>query len=130
MKKADVANGRRNGLKIRWAVNGPCRFESGHRHSENVIFIGKFSRCGLNDGCEQSRMETALSSWRELMLPSYRRTYSAIFSRIGRWRKPLMPPRKPSSRLPAASAAYQGLGGRVGLGRGVGRALGEGVGLG
>jgi hypothetical protein len=24
-------NGRRNGLKIRWAVNGPCRFESGHR---------------------------------------------------------------------------------------------------
>ena len=25
-------NGRRNGLKIRWAVIGPCRFESGHRH--------------------------------------------------------------------------------------------------
>jgi hypothetical protein len=25
-------NGRRNGLKIRWAVKGPCRFESGHRH--------------------------------------------------------------------------------------------------
>ena len=24
-------NGRRNGLKIRWAVIGPCRFESGHR---------------------------------------------------------------------------------------------------
>src|SRR5207244_5216561 len=24
-------NGRRNGLKIRWAVKGPCRFESGHR---------------------------------------------------------------------------------------------------
>ncbi len=24
-------NGRRNGLKIRWAVTGPCRFESGHR---------------------------------------------------------------------------------------------------
>src|SRR5437773_12564933 len=21
-----------NGLKIRWAVKGPCRFESGHRH--------------------------------------------------------------------------------------------------
>jgi hypothetical protein len=20
-----------NGLKIRWALNGPCRFESGHR---------------------------------------------------------------------------------------------------
>jgi hypothetical protein len=27
-------NGRRNGLKIRWAVKGPCRFESGHRHSD------------------------------------------------------------------------------------------------
>jgi hypothetical protein len=25
-------NGRRNGLKIRWALKGPCRFESGHRH--------------------------------------------------------------------------------------------------
>jgi hypothetical protein len=24
-------NGRRNGLKIRWAIKGPCRFESGHR---------------------------------------------------------------------------------------------------
>src|SRR6266480_5551924 len=31
-------NGRRNGLKIRWAVKGPCRFESGHRQffTENV----------------------------------------------------------------------------------------------
>ena len=29
-------NGRRNGLKIRWAVIGPCRFESGYRQ-----FIGK-----------------------------------------------------------------------------------------
>ena len=27
-------NGRRNGLKIRWAVIGPCRFESGHRQFE------------------------------------------------------------------------------------------------
>jgi hypothetical protein len=27
-------NGRRNGLKIRWAVKGPCRFESGHRQFE------------------------------------------------------------------------------------------------
>ena len=26
-------NGRRNGLKIRWALTGPCRFESGHRHT-------------------------------------------------------------------------------------------------
>ena len=26
-------NGRRNGLKIRWAITGPCRFESGHRQS-------------------------------------------------------------------------------------------------
>jgi hypothetical protein len=34
-----------------------------------------------------------------LMLPLCRKTYSAIFSRIGRWRKTLMPPRKPSSRL-------------------------------
>jgi hypothetical protein len=28
-------NGRRNGLKIRWAVKGPCRFESGHRQFFN-----------------------------------------------------------------------------------------------
>ena len=28
-------NGRHNGLKIRWAVKGPCRFESGHRQSES-----------------------------------------------------------------------------------------------
>ena len=67
-------NGRRNGLKIRWAVNGPCRFESGHRHSENVIFIGKFSRFGLNDGCEQSRMEThELTVYLSSNLPRRRR---------------------------------------------------------
>jgi len=24
-----------DGLKIRWAVKGPCRFESGHRQSES-----------------------------------------------------------------------------------------------
>ena len=30
-KKPMWRNGRRNGLKIRWAVTGPCRFESGHR---------------------------------------------------------------------------------------------------
>ena len=29
-------NGRRNGLKIRWAVIGPCRFESGHRQFRGV----------------------------------------------------------------------------------------------
>src|SRR5204863_2743009 len=34
-------NGRRNGLKIRWALNGPCRFESGHRHSETAFHEGK-----------------------------------------------------------------------------------------
>ena len=33
-------NGRRNGLKIRWAVKGPCRFESGHRQIE-------IASCGL-----------------------------------------------------------------------------------
>src|ERR1043166_5817172 len=31
VKKPMWRNGRRNGLKIRWAVKGPCRFESGHR---------------------------------------------------------------------------------------------------
>ena len=31
-------NGRRNGLKIRWAVKGPCRFESGHRHPLKLKF--------------------------------------------------------------------------------------------
>ena len=34
-------NGRRNGLKIRWAVTGPCRFESGHRHPEKPFYEGK-----------------------------------------------------------------------------------------
>src|SRR5438034_5006511 len=33
-------NGRRNGLKIRWAVNGPCRFESGHRQFRGVPSTG------------------------------------------------------------------------------------------
>ena len=28
-----MLRGNDNGLKIRWAVRGPCRFESGHRHS-------------------------------------------------------------------------------------------------
>ncbi len=35
-------NGRRNGLKIRWAIQGPCRFESGHRQ-----FSNRYSNCGL-----------------------------------------------------------------------------------
>src|SRR5438552_5281660 len=64
------------------------------------------------------------------MLPSYRRTDSAIFSRIGRWRKTLMLRGNLRRALPVASVAYQGLGGGVGLGLGVGRGLGEGVGLG
>src|SRR3954463_7136714 len=33
-------NGRRNGLKIRWAVIGPCRFESGHRQFRGVSLTG------------------------------------------------------------------------------------------
>ena len=33
-------NGRRNGLKIRWAVNGPCRFESGHRQFFSIADCG------------------------------------------------------------------------------------------
>src|SRR5437870_5641461 len=33
-------NGRRNGLKIRWAVIGPCRFESGHRQFRGVPLTG------------------------------------------------------------------------------------------
>src|SRR5215467_6882533 len=33
-------NGRRNGLKIRWAVKGPCRFESGHRQFRGAPSIG------------------------------------------------------------------------------------------
>ena len=34
-------NGRRNGLKIRWAVIGPCRFESGHRQFRCASLAGK-----------------------------------------------------------------------------------------
>jgi hypothetical protein len=30
-----------NGLKIRWAVNGPCRFESGHRQVRCASLAGK-----------------------------------------------------------------------------------------
>src|SRR5256714_13817581 len=33
-------NGRRNGLKIRWAVIGPCRFESGHRQFRSAPLTG------------------------------------------------------------------------------------------
>src|SRR5438477_13095762 len=35
-------NGRRNGLKIRWAVTGPCRFESGHRHPRASELLSAF----------------------------------------------------------------------------------------
>src|SRR6476660_2228697 len=45
-------NGRRNGLKIRWAVIGPCRFESGHRHYERAVFIGEFARKGDLSGAD------------------------------------------------------------------------------
>ena len=34
-------NGRRNGLKIRWAVTGPCRFESGHRQFDCGLGISQ-----------------------------------------------------------------------------------------
>jgi hypothetical protein len=41
-------NGRRNGLKIRWAVIGPCRFESGHRHRLKSRFSqGRFVKIYL-----------------------------------------------------------------------------------
>jgi hypothetical protein len=39
-------NGRRNGLKIRWAVTGPCRFESGHRQLKQdriKLFLDSFN---------------------------------------------------------------------------------------
>ena len=38
----------RNGLKIRWAVIGPCRFESGHRHGLKSRFSqGRFVKIYL-----------------------------------------------------------------------------------
>jgi len=43
-------NGRRNGLKIRWALNGPCRFESGHRQLTELdtdCRINSITNCGL-----------------------------------------------------------------------------------
>jgi protein subunit release factor B len=44
-------NGRRNGLKIRWAVNGPCRFESGHR--QFALRTGNQS-CGMTKYVQDS----------------------------------------------------------------------------
>src|SRR5882762_6411053 len=41
-------NGRRNGLKIRWAVNGPCRFESGYRHAQKMILRGRLVMISVN----------------------------------------------------------------------------------
>ncbi len=43
-------NGRRNGLKIRWAFKGPCRFESGHRHFRfrNTI-ESRMTRLGIRE---------------------------------------------------------------------------------
>src|SRR4029077_193233 len=43
-------NGRRNGLKIRWAVKGPCRFESGHRQLFDTDFcrvLAIYRSCGF-----------------------------------------------------------------------------------
>ena len=51
-------NGRRNGLKIRWAVKGPCRFESGHRHPPKAILRVKTAQICNRRGCEWSRIET------------------------------------------------------------------------
>ena len=45
-------NGRRNGLKIRWAFKGPCRFESGHRHKINHLSARSNYRCKAKpNGC-------------------------------------------------------------------------------
>ncbi len=43
-------NGRRNGLKIRWAITGPCRFESGHRQVSSAD-------CGKRKGSLKSILE-------------------------------------------------------------------------
>src|SRR4029077_17407290 len=43
-------NGRRNGLKIRWAIKGPCRFESGHRQLFDTDFwrvLAIYRSCGF-----------------------------------------------------------------------------------
>ena len=50
-------NGRRNGLKIRWAVIGPCRFESGHRQFGNFDFAREMRQETPFSYCERSRME-------------------------------------------------------------------------
>src|ERR1043166_8786916 len=57
-------NGRRNGLKIRWAVNGPCRFESGHRHAQKTILRGKliitFVESSQNERCVLTRWAASI----------------------------------------------------------------------
>jgi hypothetical protein len=55
-------NGRRNGLKIRWAVKGPCRFESGHRHPLKCNFTRKNRShkrfINIANGCARKRTKT------------------------------------------------------------------------
>src|SRR6266566_4003346 len=48
-------NGRRNGLKIRWAVKGPCRFESGHRQFRGAPSIGNVTTTVLPRMSNDSR---------------------------------------------------------------------------
>src|SRR5215467_2178912 len=48
-------NGRRNGLKIRWAVKGPCRFESGHRQFRGAPSIGNVTTTVLPRMSSDSR---------------------------------------------------------------------------
>src|SRR5436309_6160213 len=48
-------NGRRNGLKIRWAVKGPCRFESGHRQFRGAPSTGNVTTTVLPRMSNDSR---------------------------------------------------------------------------
>jgi NAD(P)H-dependent FMN reductase len=56
-------NGRRNGLKIRWAIKGPCRFESGHRQLFDTDFcrvLAIYRSCGFRI---DSRSPDRLACW-------------------------------------------------------------------
>ena len=58
-KKPMWRNGRRNGLKIRWALKGPCRFESGHRHSDSdgCHVLANYRNCGLRIAERQTEID-------------------------------------------------------------------------
>src|ERR1700730_3393012 len=49
-------NGRRNGLKIRWALKGPCRFESGHRYPVKTHFTREIRGNCRSVDCACSRI--------------------------------------------------------------------------